>query len=96
MQGQVLPIGGLKQKVLAAHRAGLKTVIFPKLNEADVDDIPEDIRQDINLVMAETIDDVLNHALSSNALFEKSLTESTYKIEKTIEPLLNDTLGIES
>ncbi len=64
LQGQVLPIGGLKQKVLAAHRAGLKTVIFPKRNDADLEDVPEDIRQEMTFVQAETIDDVLAHALT--------------------------------
>ena len=64
LQGQVLPIGGLKQKVLAAHRAGLKTVIFPKRNDADLEDVPEDVRQEMTFVQAETIDDVLAHALT--------------------------------
>ncbi len=66
LQGQVLPIGGLKQKALAAHRAGLKTVIFPKRNDADVEDVPEDIRKEMTFIMAETIDDVLAHALTSS------------------------------
>jgi len=65
LQGQVLPIGGLKQKILAAHRAGLRTVIFPQRNEADLDDIPDDVRQDMTFVMAETIEEVLAQALSS-------------------------------
>jgi ATP-dependent Lon protease len=63
LQGQVLPIGGVKQKVLAAHRTGLKTVILPKRNEADLDDVPEDIRNSMTFVLAEMIDDVLNAAL---------------------------------
>lgn len=66
LQGQVLPIGGLKQKVLAAHRAGLKTVIFPKRNDADLEDVPEDVRDEMDFIMAETIDDVLAHALTSS------------------------------
>ena len=65
LQGQVLPIGGLKQKVLAAHRTGLKVVIFPSRNEADIDDIPEDIREDLQLVMVERIEEVLEIALSN-------------------------------
>lgn len=73
LQGQVLPIGGLKQKVLAAHRAGLKTVIFPKLNEADLDDVPEDVRREMSFVMAETIDEVLEEALSSTVPFGDAL-----------------------
>jgi ATP-dependent Lon protease len=65
LQGQVLPIGGLKQKILAAHRAGLTTVILPKLNEADLDDVPADVRDQMTFHMAETIDEVLANALSS-------------------------------
>ncbi len=65
LQGQVLPIGGLKQKVLAAHRAGLRTVIFPKRNDADLEDVPEDIRNEIKFVMVETIDEVLENALKN-------------------------------
>ncbi len=71
--GQVLPIGGLKQKILAAHRAGLNTVIFPKLNEADLDDVPEDIRNEMTFHMAETLDDILDYALSSPIPFGKAL-----------------------
>ena len=47
LQGRVLPIGGLKQKVLAAHRAGLKEVILPKRNEGDLDDVPEQVRDEM-------------------------------------------------
>ena len=75
LQGQVLPIGGLKQKVLAAHRVGLKTVIFPKLNEADLDDVPEDVQKEMTFVMAETIDEVLAQALSSAVPFGDALAE---------------------
>jgi ATP-dependent Lon protease len=64
LQGQVLPIGGVKQKVLAAHRAGLKTVILPKRNEADLEDVPEDVRKSMNIVPVETIEEVLSLALA--------------------------------
>ena len=67
LQGRVLPIGGLKQKVLAAHRAGLKEVILPKRNEGDLDDVPEQVRDDIEFHVAETIDDVLGWALEPAA-----------------------------
>ncbi len=65
LQGQVLPIGGLKQKVLAAHRAGLTTVIHPKRNEADLEDVPEDVRKEITFIAVETIDQVLENALQA-------------------------------
>jgi ATP-dependent Lon protease len=74
LQGQVLPIGGLKQKVLAAHRAGLKTVIFPKLNEADLDDVPEDVRNEMTFHIAETIDQVLEHALNATVDIDEELS----------------------
>jgi ATP-dependent Lon protease len=76
LQGQVLPIGGLKQKILAAHRAGLTTVIFPKRNEPDLDDVPEDVRRDITFHVAETIDEVLEHALSRPSSFERVISET--------------------
>jgi len=63
LRGRVLPIGGVKEKVLAAHRAGLTTVILPSRNEKDLDDIPEDLRKDVRFVLVDTIDEVLAHAL---------------------------------
>lgn len=63
LQGQVLPIGGVKQKVLAAHRAGLKKVILPALNEVDLDDLPAEVREDIEFILVEDIFTVLEHAL---------------------------------
>jgi ATP-dependent Lon protease len=65
LQGRVLPIGGVKQKVLAAHRAGLKEVILPKRNEGDLEDVPEQVREEMNFHLAETVDQVLNIALES-------------------------------
>jgi len=61
--GRVMPIGGLKMKVLAAHRAGLKTIILPKRNEMDLDDLPDDVRQELTFVPVEHIDQVLKAAL---------------------------------
>jgi ATP-dependent Lon protease len=63
LQGRVLPIGGLKQKALAAHRAGLKEVILPKRNEGDLEDVPEQVREEIVFHPVETIDEVLAIAL---------------------------------
>jgi ATP-dependent Lon protease len=76
LQGQVLPIGGLKQKILAARRADLTTVIFPKRNEADLDDVPEDIREEMTFHVVETLDEVLEHALSSTYPFGDALGEA--------------------
>jgi ATP-dependent Lon protease len=63
LRGQVLPIGGVKEKVLAAHRAGLKTVILPRRNERDLEEVPEEVRNDMRFVFANTVDDVLEAAL---------------------------------
>jgi ATP-dependent Lon protease len=67
LQGRVLPIGGVKQKVLAAHRAGLREVILPKRNEGDLDDVPEQVREEIAFHPVETIDEVLSFALERPA-----------------------------
>jgi ATP-dependent Lon protease len=63
LQGRVLPIGGLKQKVLAAHRAGLTEVILPKRNEGDLEDVPESVREQMAFHPVETVDEVLAVAL---------------------------------
>jgi ATP-dependent Lon protease len=63
LQGRVLPIGGVKQKVLAAHAAGLNTVILPERNRGDLDDVPEEVREAMAFHFAMTIDEVLQNAL---------------------------------
>ena len=63
LRGRVLPIGGLKEKLLAAKRAGMRSVIIPKRNEKDLEDVPKHVKQGLHLVFAETMDDVLPIAL---------------------------------
>ncbi|WP_088570234.1 endopeptidase La [Thermoflexus hugenholtzii] len=63
LRGKVLPVGGIKEKALAAHRVGLRTVILPKRNEKDLEDVPEDVRQAMQFVLVETIDEALQVAL---------------------------------
>ncbi len=63
LRGQVLPIGGLKEKVLAAHRAGIKTIIIPKMNKNDLDDIPPKVRKDIDFRLVDDMMDVVKIAL---------------------------------
>ncbi len=70
LRGQVMPIGGVKEKVLAAHRVGLKKVILPKLNESDLEDIPEEVRKAVEFVLVEKIDEVLEHALEPKPAVE--------------------------
>ncbi len=63
LRGQVLPVGGIKEKVLAAHRSGLRTVILPKRNQADLEDLPEEVRESIKFVFVDSVDQVLEAAL---------------------------------
>jgi ATP-dependent Lon protease len=67
LRGLVLPIGGLKEKSLGAMRAGITTVIIPKLNEKDLVDVPEEAKQKIKFIPVETVDEVLNAALEKNS-----------------------------
>jgi len=67
LQGRVLPIGGVKQKVLAAHAAGLTDVILPERNRADLDDVPEDVRRQLTFHPVMSLDEVLDHALEPAA-----------------------------
>jgi len=68
LRGQVLPVGGIKQKVLAAARVGIGTVILPKRNEPDLDDVPDEIRDKLTFVFAERVDDVFAAALRDSHL----------------------------
>lgn len=63
LRGKVLPVGGIKEKVLAAHRLGLRTVILPRRNQRDLDDLPPDVRQELRFVLVENIDEAIQVAL---------------------------------
>lgn len=63
LRGKVLPIGGVKQKALAAHRAGVKTLILPAQNKKDLPDIPSDVRRGLKIVWVERVEEVLERAL---------------------------------
>ena len=63
LSGLVFPIGGVKEKVLAAHRAGVRRILLPARNEADVDDIPEDVKNDLQIIFVSRIGEVLDAAL---------------------------------
>ena len=81
LRGRVLPIGGLKEKLLAAHRAGIKTVLIPKDNEKDLDDIPANVKKDMEIVPVGTIDDVLPRALTE-PLSAVEWDEAAYEAEQ--------------
>src|SRR5678815_4604748 len=66
LRGLVLPIGGLKEKTLAAMRAGIRHVIVPKLNEKDLVDVPDEVKRKLKFTLAETVDDVLAAALQKD------------------------------
>ena len=63
LRGRVLPIGGLKEKMMAAHRDGIRRVLIPRENQRDLDDIPMEIKRDIEVTPGHTLDEVLQHAL---------------------------------
>jgi len=81
LRGQVLPVGGIKEKVLAAHRSGLKTVCLPERNESDLDDLPEEVRDDIRFVLVSHVGQVLATAFGD----DKDSDSGKKEIEKTIE-----------
>jgi len=62
LRGKILPVGGIKEKVLAAHRAGIRTILLPKENEADIDEIPSAVRKQLKFVLLEKAEDALEHA----------------------------------
>ena len=68
LRGRVLPVGGIKEKILAAHRKGFTTVILPKENQKDLYEIPEEIRNQIKFYPVSTMDEVLKKALEKNAV----------------------------
>ena len=64
LRGLVLPVGGIKEKVLAAMRAGIRTVMLPARNRKDLEDVPEEARERLQFVWLETVDDAARHALA--------------------------------
>jgi ATP-dependent Lon protease len=64
LRGKVLPVGGIKEKVLAAHRAGIRSLILPSRNERDLDDVPEELRRELSFVFVDDAAEVLRHALT--------------------------------
>ncbi|MCJ7668047.1 MAG: endopeptidase La, partial [Anaerolineae bacterium] len=74
LRGRILPVGGIKQKVLAASRAGLNTVILPRRNEADLAELPPEVKENIDFVLVETVDEMLENALEDKVV-EKAKSE---------------------
>jgi ATP-dependent Lon protease len=83
LRGQVLPVGGIKEKVLAAHRCGLRMVILPRRNEADLEDLPDEVRQALQFKFVETVDDVLEAALEPGPCIKDKKKKRTAAKPKT-------------
>ncbi len=83
LRGKVLPIGGVKEKVLAAHRSALKTVILPERNRVDLEDVPEEVLKDMEFVFVDTVQDVLKAALEKPAQKRKSARPRAKRNGKT-------------
>lgn len=81
LRGKVLPIGGVKEKLLAAHRFGLKTLILSKENEKDLADVPEEVREDLTIHTVDTIDEVLKIALESDKPIEKLPEQALWDVD---------------
>ena len=67
LRGKVLPVGGIREKVLAAHRAGIRKVLLPKENDADIQDIPEAVRNEMEFVLIRNVNDALKQVLVKDA-----------------------------
>ena len=87
LRGKVLPIGGVKEKLLAAHRAGMKTIILPSENEKDLTEIPQNIQEQFSIHFVETMDEVLKVALESPV---QVLEEAPEDIDKYKGPIESD------
>jgi ATP-dependent Lon protease len=83
LRGQVLAIGGVKEKVLAAHRSGINTVILPKQNEQDVDDVPDEIRKTMKFIFVNTVDEVIKAALEPAKKLAKTKKKPVKKKKET-------------
>jgi ATP-dependent Lon protease len=83
LRGKVLPVGGIKEKVLAARRAGITTVILPRRNESDLEDIPPEVRSEMEAIFVDTVDEVLKHALRE--LVQPVSAEAAVKTEAVVK-----------
>ena len=87
LHGKVLPIGGLREKTMAAFKAGIETVIIPSLNKADVEEVDDAVKKKLNFVYAENIEQVLDNALDFSAEKSKERAENRLKDKKNIDVL---------
>lgn len=85
LRGKVLPVGGIKEKVLAAHRSGIKKVILPERNKSDIVEIPERVKKEMKIIYVKNMDDVVNNALQP----KKAGKPREKEPEKLEEPVLH-------
>tara|TARA_A100001388_G_scaffold277679_1_gene270580 strand:- start:84 stop:2486 length:2403 start_codon:yes stop_codon:yes gene_type:complete len=85
LRGRILPIGGLKEKILAAHRGGVNTVLIPDENEKDLNDIPKEIKKDIDIVSVKHMDEVISHAIKSKDEILKDLVLPDMPVDVDID-----------
>ena len=88
LRGKVLPIGGVKEKVLAAHRAGIKNIILPRDNEKDLADIPKNVLDALNIYMVDTMDEVLKIALAGPLPTLAAATAA----DADVQPVISDNI----
>ncbi|HEY3234164.1 MAG TPA: S16 family serine protease, partial [Polyangiaceae bacterium] len=88
LRGRVLPIGGMKEKTLAAHRAGIKRVILPERNKPDLEEVPREVRDELEFVFVNRLDEVLEAALESLPQPSPSYVDSVAR-EATSQPPSN-------
>jgi len=89
LRGKVLPVGGIQEKVLAARRAGIKTIILPRRNERDLEDIQPEVRKELEMIFVDTVDEVIRHALRDNDAVQSGAeavapTPATARTERTV------------
>jgi ATP-dependent Lon protease len=89
LRGRVLPIGGVKEKTLAAHRAGIKRVLLPERNKADLEEVPKEVRDELEFVFVHKLDEVLESALESMPEPSQAYLDEVAKRESTAQPSSN-------
>lgn len=93
LRGKVLPVGGIKDKILAAHRAGITEVILPKENEKDLEEIPVEVREVLDTHLVESMDEVLRLALSGEIPFLSAKGDGGFDEAPTDAPVASDSLA---
>jgi ATP-dependent Lon protease len=93
LRGRILPVGGIKMKVLAAHHAGLTTVILPKRNARDLDDVPKEIRNAMQFILVDRIDEAIDIGLTRS---ENGARGGYRPIDRNMNPLNEEISAIDS